>query len=1317
VHVEGPVNEEPYCPGRLEQCAATLAAEHKVSAGRERGRKLLLELEEKRRRLAAACSSLKGMRQSGRVLSPIAEWLAANLPVLENHLHEFIEFLPKDKYDELPQLEDGELAGSPRIHAIALALIAEVENCLDADTLKRFIQAYQSISPLTLSELWGLASTLQLVLLENLQRIAARVLTAHEECEETGALPHQSSEVNEGQPASLAASQATLENIFNSVRLLSTLGWPAFLESISLVNRILCQDPAGVYPLMEFATRDSYRCVVEHIARRVSVPEQDVARCAIELAAGASSSHPADERLSHVGYYLIDEGRVRLEGKVGYKPRGRERAARAIRRHPTVFSLGAISFLTSLVLALLLLYVVHAGVTGVTLAWLPVLVLIPASELALKILDLLLFFKPSVLPKMDFARGIPEELQTMVVVPTIFSSEIVIRELLETIEAHYVANQDNHIFFALLGDWSDAPQERMPDDDALLEVALNGIRELNTLYREDSKDRFYLFHRRRQWNQSEEKWMGWERKRGKLQEFNRLLRGARRTSYLVCTAGQDFLSQIRYVITLDSDTHLPRDAARRFIGTIAHPLNRPKLDALTGRVVRGYGIIQPRVSNLPPSAARSHLPLILTNYIRLGPEPTMVPDIYQGLFGEGIYVGKGLCEVDTFETALKDRTPADSVLSHDLYEGLYARPALVPDIKVLESRRLFYEAFVTRQHRWTRGDWQLLPWLLPRVRDGQGQTVRNVLPVIARWKILDNMRRSLLLPALFLWWAAGWTLLQGSPTSWTLLVWLVFALSVYLPVVKKGLLVLPNEIPRISLFDNIKYIAKVSLVQFLSATVEVLFLILFLAHQALFRADAIVRTLYRLMVSRKHLLEWNPAAEAQRESKNDLRAFLRLMSPVVIIAFALLLLILINKPAALIPAAPFLLAWSVSPFIAYRLNRQMHRSDVTREQKAEDYIRLKVHRLWRDFEGFMNNENHGRAPVIEDEKADSPIAHRTSLTNHLRLLLWTTAAHDIGRVGTLELVERLENAFVMIEKSETFGGAYLQDNDDMPVFKPPAPLHVLDIENGNLAAHLHVLKHAWRKLVNQPLFDERVLRGLADTILLMKEAMAGIGRTQRLKDTDLHQQLRREIEACAALAPAREPEHAPRTLSAWHSLFSALAQQAATIDGLLNKLSNEHGAGEAGELRFWTNSLISQTREFNRDLKTLAPWASIRTAHPATLNSADDAAILGQWANITEMLDRVPAISRLQEDSPTVLDELGTLRAQLDQCSQTTGRDDRLAVLSELDALTSAVEAASKTSQSLLSRYARLARQSEAVGETMDLRALFDEEHKVLRSF
>ncbi|MGZ8843026.1 MAG: GH36-type glycosyl hydrolase domain-containing protein, partial [Pyrinomonadaceae bacterium] len=816
---EQPVRAEIFSVERLEQYAHTLAAEHKTVLKKGRAQ-LLPRLEDNGRKLVAAYRTLVESIRNGRAISPAAEWLVDNFHIVEEQLREIREDLPKSYYHELPKLAEGELKDYPRIYAVALAQIAHTDCRLDTTTLRRFIAAYQTVAPLSIGELWAVAITLRLSLVENLRRLAVLIVRAREEREQSDKLADKLLELAARQPAALiplvaerlgkrekipqsfvvqltqrlreqdpavmpvtdwlekqlarqgtsieqiiraehqrqAATQVTVGNIITSMRLLSTLDWRDFFESVCLIEPLLGADPAGAYAKMEFATRDRYRHVIERISKRTHADELEVARTAVELAEdwrlaadkgreGEAKSESADLTSStdpppesHVGFYLVDDGLAQLEASFAYHPKRSERLRRFALRHATVVYLGTLASLTFLVVALLVLagYVsampsstsagglishIAANAIWPLLLVTALLALIPASDLAVSVLnwDVTNFFPPRLLPRMGTASGIPEEACTMVVVPTIFSRESQVNELLERLEVHFLANHDEHIYFALLGDFPDADAAETPNDLLLLEVARSGIAELNLRHSKEQPHRFHLFHRRRQWNPGEDRWMGWERKRGKLEELNRLLRGATDTSFVVKTADESLLRRVRYVITLDSDTQLPRDVARKLVGAAIHPLNRPKLNAAANLVTLGYGIVQPRVSISLVSASRSRFARIFSGNTGIDPYTTAVSDVYQDLFGEGNFTGKGLYDVDAFQAALANRVPEDSLLSHDLFESLFARAALATDIELLDDYPASYDAYAKRQHRWTRGDWQILRWLFPTVPDANGR--------------------------------------------------------------------------------------------------------------------------------------------------------------------------------------------------------------------------------------------------------------------------------------------------------------------------------------------------------------------------------------------------------------------------------------------------------------------------------------------------------------------------------------------------------------------------------------------------------------------
>ncbi|HKB69002.1 MAG TPA: hypothetical protein VKC61_24385 [Pyrinomonadaceae bacterium] len=1360
--------DEALADEQLERRAAEAAMEHEASTGGGQTWLLLPRFLLYRQSLLTTNATLIAALQGGREIPLAAERLVNNFHLVEEQLQNIGQRLTSRYYRDLPRLKDGVLASQPRIYAVALSLITHTNGRLDTQTVKCFLDAYQRTAPLTIREVRALELTLRIVLVEKLGRMAARIAGVQTEREAADALAdrlldpagerpspdalfttsdegkqpklacvarlvHRLRERNSeglaalewlnrclqgmGQSAETvmrleqerqSATLAAVDHVIAGMVSHSMLDWHGLFRSISVVDTILSEDPAQVYSSMDLVTQDGYRRVIERIAMRTERSEVEVARSAVGLASGKHDVGPP-ERV-HVGYYLIDGGLPELEKASNYHPSLAELAARVARRHPTFTYLLALAIITATLVAGCVAYALRSGGGLPTLIGVSLLSLIPASEIAsvgLR-LGLMQVFRPRLLPKMETSSGLPNDAVTMVVVPTVFSSESAVRESLETIEAHYLANQDGNIFFALLGDWGAAPQEEMPGDGALLTAAVNGVRELNARYSDGPQDRFHLFHRRRLWNESEGEWIGWEKKRGKLREFNLLLRGARDTSYTTCTADPNLLERIQYVISLDSDTQMPRDAARKLVGTILHPLNRPRLDAGTNRVTRGYGILQPLVSTPPPRARRSRVPRILSGYHGTTPytNPVAVaaPNAYQDLFGEGNYVGKALYDVDTFEAALRDRVPQNSLLSHDLLEGLYARTALVADVEIFDHAPSHYVAHSKRGQRWTRGDWQLLPWLLPHVRDARGAHTRNVLSVIGRWKILDNLRRSLIPPAILLWLVAAWTVLPGSPASWTGLILLMFAVPVYLHFTAE-LLVHLDRNRQAAFMPNAWAVVKIS-------TSQTLFSIAYLAHQAYLMVDAIMRTLYRLLISRKHLLQWTTAAQTQEESTLSPRLFVGYMWPAMAMALtAGVALMVAGRERTLLPAAPLLLAWYFSPLFASWRSRQMQKGFDALEESIERDIRLSARYTWRFFE---NSFADGQAPgecLTEPEQTTVLDAMATGLG---RQLLWTMAAYELGALGTLELAEQLESRLARMENLHVSRGS--RCNPGLHTSGMSTPQHVLVSETGNLVGFIRGLKQRSIELTYQPLFEDRLIRGVTDTLLLMKNEFLSVNSvTPRGEGDVILNYLNDEIEMCLAFLRAAGREEAPQTITAWQRFFNTLGQRAAVFEFMLDEFVQKCPAIHVEGLRSWTTYLAHQARASKSELYWFAPWVSVRTAHIAPLIRSHCAPAVDLWNRIAEGLNRPSVISGLAEKSELLLVQLAGLRAQLDQ-SLSPDTVEHGKALKGCDELRGAIEDALRASNDARSRYERLANRCQVAADATDFSSLFDEEYRLLRS-
>lgn len=1358
---DDPIRGELYNIEHLEQYAQTLASEHKILERPKRSIVLLSRLKDNQQQLVEVYRLLADSIKRGRSITPAAEWLVDNFHIIEEQLREIREDLPKKFYYELPKLASGKWEGLPRIYAVALALITHTDSRLDAETMYRFLHSYQKVSPLSIGELWAVAINLRLGLVENLRRLATRIVTARDERDAADALADRILTTVAKEPSRLnliieaekknnehlgrsfivqltlrlrdqdptvlpvfnwldeylakegltveqfvqfehqrqAAAQVTVGNIITSMRLLSTLDWKEFFESLSLVEPILERDLAGAYSQMDFATRDKYRHEIERISKRTKATELDVAERAVKL----SLNNQKSGKHSHVGYYLIGEGVIELEKSFSYSPRLKERFKRAVLHHPTFFYLGTLTFLTLLIMTFLTLYASLSGAGVLMILGLWLIALIPASDAALSVLnfDVAQFLKPRVLPKMDYSRGIPEEAQTMVVVPTLLTSEENVEELIEKLEIHFLANQDEHLYFALLSDFTDAPNEEMPADSKLIEMALDGIKKLNERYGSDTK-RFYLFHRRRLWNESENRWMGWERKRGKLEEFNKLLRGATDTSFTVSTANQKLLSHIRYVITLDSDTQLPRDVARRLVGVITHPLNRPRFDKNKGSVMDGYAVLQPRVSISLTSSGQSPFAQTFSGNTGIDPYTTAASDVYQDLFGEGIYTGKGLYDVDAFAAALEGRVPENALLSHDLFEGLYARCALVTDIELLDDYPAHYDTHAKRQHRWTRGDWQIAGWLFPRVRDAFGKKVRNKLPLISRWKILDNLRRSLVAPTLVLLFVSGWTFLPGKPLWWTLFVIATLAFPIYAHITT-SLMQHPRSISWTSHFWHVWGDVRTN-------TAQIVLTLTMLAHQAYLMCDAIGRTLYRKLVSHRHLLEWMTAAQAEKTSAHDVKTFWRFMYPATLIAFVAAILIIFLRPMAIILAFLFLLLWIFSPLIGERISRRLQTDDKQLTPRDVITVRLIARRIWRFFETFVSAEENWLPPDNYQEDPLPVIAHRTSPTNIGLLLLSTVSARDFGYVGTLELVERLELTFAALEKLERFRGHFLNWYDTRTL-APLHPKYVSTVDSGNLAGHLIAVKRTCEELAHSPLADVRLLNGLEDSLLLMREEATRLG-TQRY-DTAIVSlnQLHEEIDACLKLVNASEP----KVITEWFKVFETLTSHLEILKDIIDALSQEHGRSNFVELNFWITALLQQTRAHRRDLDTLLPWGFALTTHlEPILAQVSNQAMIKEWREITDALSKANTVAEGMKQCSAALVVFDKLRSQLTQ-NIPESDPNRTVAVAGLNVLTTVLEKSKLAAEQFLLRINKLAQTCENIFNEMDFDYLFDEQRKVFR--
>nr|WP_297358382.1 glucoamylase family protein [Thauera sp.] len=1277
---ESPLRAELFSSEQMVQHGKALAATHALAPGL-RPDQLLTRLAANEHALVDASQRLTAAATENRRITPAGEWLLDNFYLIEEQIRTARRHLPRGYSVGLPRLANGPSAGQPRVYDLMLEIVSHGDGRVDAEELRRFIAAYQTVSALKLGELWAIPIMLRLALVESLRRTSVRVAEACAERDLADAWADRVTAAADTDPKSLilvladmarsnppmsctfvaglvrrfqhrgpalalplswieqqlaehgmtieqsiqaenqqqAADQVSISNSIGSLRLLSALDWRAFVEAMSVVEHVLREDPCGMYAGMDFATRDRYRHGVEAIAKKSACSEGEVARQAVALAAGGvpaavqqggggDRADPAADRAGaggstagrsdHVGFYLIDKGRPALERAVAFRPSWRAALRSWAAPCPLALYLGAIALLT-VAIAAGLLWPLHAGlVADGERAWvLPVatlLALLAASRLGVALVNWLatLVATPHPLPRMDFSAGIPPQWRTLVVVPTLLTRADNVDELVEALEVRFLANRDRSLHFGLLTDLRDARQETLATDAALVERACLAIAALNRKYGDGRSgaegDIFFLFHRPRRWNAKEGVWMGHERKRGKLAELNALLRGIPATpgAGFACVIGDTAaLSAVKFVITLDTDTQLPRDAARALVAAMAHPLNRPRYDPARRRVADGYGILQPAVAVSLPGARRSIYARLNGGEPGIDPYTRAVSDVYQDLFGEGSFVGKGIYDVEAFEHCLGDRFPSDRILSHDLLEGCYVRSGLLSDVSLYEDYPARYGADVSRRQRWIRGDWQLAAWLWPRVPvpcvragadhgdDGQGLCREpNPLSALSRWKLFDNLRRSLVPAALVLLLVLGW-LVADVAWAWTLAVMAI----VLLPSVLATLLELVRKPPEVTGRQHLAA-ARIAAVR---RSAQVAFELACLPHEAGFSVDAIVRTVWRSVLSHRRLLEWNPSGEVERAgARRGAHGFGSVLGAMWIgplLAAAGAALLAHMNPAALGAALPVLLLWFVSPAIAWWISRPLVRPVVQLSLEQVRFLRALSRRTWSFFDTFVGAADHWLPPDNFQEYRVGLIAHRTSPTNIGMALLANLSAYDFGYLTAAGVVQRTADTLHTLAGLERHCGHFYNWYDTRTL-QPLPPLYVSTVDSGNLAGHLITLRAGLRALGADPIVPARLLDGVRDTFAIV-EAESGIapGRLAAFG---------------GALADAPEPAHTSlAALRARLAMLAACADELVSVpgdDALMRERRTSDGA--AGE---WPQALARQCRAAVDEIDFLAPWLAL----------------------------------------------------------------------------------------------------------------------------
>ncbi|MEO7253949.1 MAG: glucoamylase family protein [Casimicrobium sp.] len=1241
---EAPLRAELFSADEMEVHGKALARSHTLSTLRS-GDKLLSRLAANETALQNIGELLRDAVNESRRLTPAGEWLLDNIYLIKEQIRTARRHFPEGYSRELPRLASGSSAGHPRVYDIALEAVAHGDGRVDFDWLNRFVAAYQTVTDLTLGELWAIPIMLRLALIENLRRVGERVAAAMLDRNDAGNWADQMIEAAEHDPKSLilvvadmarsnpplvnsfvaelarrlqghgsalalpltwieqrlsesnctteqlvqsdtqslAANQVTISNSIGSLRLLSETDWRDFVESMSRVDRLLRGEPDGTYGAMDFATRDRYRHVVERIARNSKHSETDVVLAALELthrnneSSHAITSTPRDAHKNHVGYFLIDKGLGALERAMHTRISLAQTVARIGARFPLFLYLGAVAAVTAVLMVSFAVVVSANALTHGMLALVGLLSLLASSQLAITLTNWLttLLVTPGRLPRMDFSKGIAAEARTLVVVPTMLTSLSGIERLAEALEIRFLSNRDANLHFCLLTDFRDAPDATLPDDELLLQRASDAIRSLNIKYGVENHDTFFLFHRPRRWNEAEQVWMGYERKRGKLGELNAFLRDGSTEPFSRIVGETGALRRVKYIITLDTDTQLPRDAAWELVATMAHPLNRARVSTESGRVETGYGILQPRVAASLPSTNRSHYASLFGGEAGVDPYTRAVSDVYQDAFHEGSFIGKGIYDIDAFEQSLAHRFPENRILSHDLLEGCYARAGLLSDVQLYEDFPSTYLADVARRHRWIRGDWQIASWLWRRVPGADGRPVKNPLSFLSQWKVFDNLRRSLVPVALVALFLLGWAFAE-SPVYWTLA-----ALSVVL---------IPPLLT--SLVELIRKPRDVLLVQHLSGVfrdaghkiVQALFGLACLPFEAWFSVDAIVRTSLRVLLSHRRLLEWNPSSDSATQSNNggqlaEILSVWRTMWIGPALAGIATLYLALGRPQALVAAGPLLLLWLVAPPLVWFISRPLVRKAVALQAEQTVFLRKLARRTWRFFDAFVTEKDHWLPPDNYQEQPVDVVAHRTSPTNMGLALLANLSAYDFGYQSVGKVIERTEHAFQTMHSMERYQG-HFYNWYDTETLAPLQPLYVSSVDSGNLSGHLLTLSPGLFALVDAKIINARTFEGVSDALSNLQDAKAG-GLSYEIT------QLQSDIETAVS--------NSPTTIDSTHRVLTQLMRSASAVTQV-DRISTTGVSSRQTEQEVWVNAIRLQCQDALDELTYLAPWTQIASA-------------------------------------------------------------------------------------------------------------------------
>lgn len=1237
-----PFRSELYSSDQMDMHGVVLARSHKL-LHRSSSDTLLKRLDDNEKTLLEVRNLLVESIRDGKVITPAAEWLLDNFYLIEEQVVIARKHFPKGYSQGLPHLGSGSSEGLPRVYDIVLELISHSDGRVDIKTLSSFISSYQSVKILTLGELWALPIMMRLGVLENLRRIAGQIAldmidynladywsdkfvkTIKEEpadliliiadmarskpvlsgpfiagltrnlqgkgLELMLPLNWMEQQLNSQGSNSLdlvrienqrqAADQVSVSNSIGTLRFLGATDWHEFVETLSSVEAVLKKDEAGIYPKMDFATRDCYRHVIERIAKSSLLTETEVAEKILDLTKRHNDGFQRTERQKHIGYYLIDKGLDTAIKVCGMKMSFTQKLKRMLKKFPLSLYLMGVILLTAGIASIMIsvLYPYFADNIWI-LVCTGLLSLSGAAQLSLSLINWLatILVSPKLLPKMNFSKGIPPEYRSLVAVPTMLTNADFIESQVEALEIRFLANKDENLHFALLTDYLDADQEHMPEDEDLLQLVCGRIEALNQKYPRMDQDTFFLFHRDRTWNPREQQWMGYERKRGKLAALNALILGRGQGQFSKVIGLTSVLSNVRYVITLDADTQLPAEAARKMVATMAHPLNRPVIDKYLNQVQEGYTILQPRVaSRISPGGITPYLKL-QGMAIGIDPYTRMSSDVYQDLFGEGSFIGKGIYDVGAFDQILEGTLPENRILSHDLLEGSYTRSGLLSDVLLYEENPSKYWVDMRRQQRWIRGDWQIAAWIFPFIKNPAGKWIRNRLSILSKWKIFDNLRRSLLPITLLLLLILGWTVLPH-PVFWTVMT---ISIVLFASVAAAGWQLL-NKPPDLSVNAHLMEVV----VSVRDLLIRFIFSMAVLPFEAIHYLHAVMRTMWRVFISKRKLLEWTPSGNISFKNFTIRSIYLWMwISPAI--AIACMIYLVVTGSATIFVAAPVLLLWLFSPLIVWRFSTTNKEKESILSEDRKIFLHKAARKTWGFFEQFVTDTDHWLPPDNYQELPVSAIAHRTSPTNMGLALLANLSAYDFGYISGGSMLSRCGRTLHSMQQLDRYKGHFYNWYDTLSM-RTLHPRYISTVDSGNLAGHLLTLKQGILASHDQPVITIRNFEGLLTIVRIVKDISNG-------QYINIIHQLEKDLQLYI--------EKNTLTVSSACKLIFELRTQ---VDGL-----TESQSVDDTELYRWTRELKEQVSDIESELRQMVPWAHKMPQQKAPV-------VLSDWENMPSL--------------------------------------------------------------------------------------------------